>query len=339
MYLNHVPSEQIRPLPFRSIRANIKPGTEAEKLPSLKDVHQLHIALSTRPTPYPHTPPESASGSPTMQFEVSPQYSSCNLSPPAIITRQSNNNPPVKLPSFAELEGELEDMVRRAGRASTPVQTITSPLGRFRHSIHPQPHLVNHVFGPPDGYHSPPSSDYSSHSSYSPYGNYAQGGLEGYPSPPSDGENRHINQKYTTEEGDFIIYAWHDKKLKWQRIKQDFAAMFGRTPERTVQGLQAWYYRMNQRIPLWDKDGWLCFENEDDLEPKSVSIKCRERDSQDKPMEPLGLAQRYPERAMRYSWVDPDLKRKAQDWASKREMQFRERRERRKRKEQRRLKL
>lgn len=184
---------------------------------------------------------------------------------------------------------------------------------------------------------------------------------EGYPSPPPDGENRHINQKYTTEEGDFIIYAWHDKKLKWQRIKQDFAAMFGRTPERTVQGLQAWYYRMNQRIPLWDKDGWLTFENDEDLEPKHIGIKCRERDSQDRPMEPLGLAQRYPERAINYTWVDPDVKRKSRDWgkslpafcmlhttqrhmltfstAAKRMIQYRERRERRKRKEQRRLKL
>lgn len=132
-----------------------------------------------------------------------------------------------------------------------------------------------------------------------------------YPSPPPEGESRHINQKYTAEQGDFIIYAWHDRKIKWQRIKQEYAAMFGTTPERTVQGLQAWYYRMNQRIPVWDKDGWLRFENEDDLEPKHVSIKCR---GQDKPMEPLGLAQRYPERAMKYSWVDPELKRRAQDW-------------------------
>ncbi|KAG5913297.1 hypothetical protein E4U53_004916 [Claviceps sorghi] len=163
--------------------------------------------------------------------------------------------------------------------------------------------------------------------------------LDGYPSPPPDGENRHINQKYTTEEGDFIIYAWHDKKLKWQRIKQEFAARFGRTPERTVQGLQAWYYRMNQRIPLWDSEGWLIFEHEDDLEPKHISIKCRERDSQDKPMEPLGLAQRYPERAIHYSWVDPALKRKSQEWAAKREMQYQARRERRRAKEMRRLKL
>ncbi|KAJ4190012.1 hypothetical protein NW767_011356 [Fusarium falciforme] len=166
-----------------------------------------------------------------------------------------------------------------------------------------------------------------------------QTGMDCYPSPPPEGENRHINQKYTTEEGDFIIYAWHDKKMKWQRIKQEFAARFGRTPERTVQGLQAWYYRMNLRIPIWDQDGWLCFDNEDDLEPRHVSIKCRERDSQDKPMEPLGLAQRYPERAVNYAWVDPELKLKARDWAAKRALQYRERRERRRRKEQRRLKL
>lgn len=135
-----------------------------------------------------------------------------------------------------------------------------------------------------------------------------------YPSPPPEGENRHINQKYTTEQGDFIIYAWHDKKMKWQRIKQEFARRFGKTPERTVQGLQAWYYRMNQRIPIWDDDGWLIFENEDSLEPKQVSIKCRERDHQDKPNEPLGLAQRYPERAVNYDWVDPEIKLKARDW-------------------------
>ncbi|KAF4996894.1 hypothetical protein FGRMN_4215 [Fusarium graminum] len=165
-------------------------------------------------------------------------------------------------------------------------------------------------------------------------------GMSCYPSPPPDGgEGRHINQKYTTEEGDYIIYAWHDKKMKWLRIKQEFAARFGRTPERTVQGLQAWYYRMNQRIPVWDRDGYLIFDNEDDLEPQHVSIKCRERDSQDKPTEPLGIAQRYPERAIHYSWVDAETKFKARDWARKRATQYHQRRDRRRQKEQRRLKL
>lgn len=163
--------------------------------------------------------------------------------------------------------------------------------------------------------------------------------LDGYPSPPPDSEGRHINQKYTQEEGDFIIYAWHDRKLKWQRIKQEFADRFGRTPERTVQGLQAWYYRMNQRIPVWDRDGNLIFDNDDDLEPRHVSIKCRERDSQDRPMEPMGLAQRYPDRAVFYDWVDDETKMKCMDWAKKRLHQLRDRRERRRRKEQRRLKM
>ncbi|CAM1505540.1 Fc.00g111770.m01.CDS01 [Cosmosporella sp. VM-42] len=183
-------------------------------------------------------------------------------------------------------------------------------------------------------YHSSPDNYH--HGLSSPLQGY---GMDSYPSPPPEGENRHINQKYTTEQGDFIIYAWHDRKMKWQRIKQEFANMFGREPVRTVQGLQAWYYRMNQKIPIWDKDGWLCFDNEEDLEPKQISIKCRERDSHDKPMEPLGLAQRYPERAINYTWVDPELKHKARDWAAKRALQYHERRERRRKKEQRRMKL
>ena len=135
----------------------------------------------------------------------------------------------------------------------------------------------------------------------------------GYLSPPPESDQRHCNKKYTTEEGDFIIYAWHDKKQKWQSIKRDFGRIFGTKPERTIQGLQAWYYRMNQRIPVWDQDGWLIFNDEEDIEPRYISIKCRERDAVHK-SEPLGLAQRYPERAMHYPWVDPEVKRQARDW-------------------------
>lgn len=139
-------------------------------------------------------------------------------------------------------------------------------------------------------------------------------GLESPSSPCPDNEDRHINQKYSTEEGDFIIYAWHDKKMKWVRIQEEFAERFGTTPKRSVQGLQAWYYRMNQRVPVWNQDGWLQFENEDDLEPKHSVIKCREREGQGKNIEQLGLAQRYPERALHYSWVDHEIKLKARDW-------------------------
>ena len=285
-----------------------------------------------RPLVHPHTPPESLSGSPRIKPEskfptVSTRQrtpltclppgtgsfaSTAEYSPlPRLARLNTSSTSSIRLPSLEEFDQGVEAIARANGQ--TRPWTPPSPLPSLRRSslapAHPLPSIHSYT---------PQNEAYSSPAAYTPVSDsYMQGshlGLESYPSPPPDGENRHINQKYTTEEGDFIIYLWHDKKLKWQRIKQDFASMFGRTPERTVQGLQAWYYRMNQRIPLWDKDGWLIFENEEDLEPKHVSIKCRERDSQDKPMEPLGLAQRYPERAMAYSWVDSELKHKARDW-------------------------
>ncbi|OAA74149.1 hypothetical protein ISF_01050 [Cordyceps fumosorosea ARSEF 2679] len=288
---------------------------------------------------HPNTPPESVSGSPRIKFERSSLSSNTDCSPiPRLSSLGTRSISNVRLPSLDEFDQGVEALARAHGGQAPSWTPAASP--------HPSaacrpvlPQLLPSIQAYSSPMYSPQA--YSPQEAYSPY-NHADPFMhahEGYPSPPPDGENRHINQKYTTEEGDFIIYAWHDKKLKWQRIKQDFAAMFGRTPERTVQGLQAWYYRMNQRIPLWDKDGWLIFENDEDLEPKHISIKCRERDSQDRPMEPLGLAQRYPERAIKYSWVDPEVKRKSRDWAAKRIIQLRDRKERRKRKDQRRLKL
>ncbi|KAM0485947.1 hypothetical protein ACHAPX_000643 [Trichoderma viride] len=282
---------------------------------------------------HPQTPPDSTSGSPVVKHEGSFSSASSTVSrecsPVPRLTRlNSYTNPSVKLPSLEEFDQGVEAIARSYG--STRSWTPPSPLPTLRRgSILPQPLPSMLAFS----IHEPAYPNYAISSEFCP------SRMDGYPSPPPDNEGRHINQKYTTEEGDFIIYAWHDRKLKWQRIKQDFASMFGRTPERTVQGLQAWYYRMNQRIPLWDEDGWLIFDNDEDMEPKHISIKCRERDTQDRPMEPLGLAQRYPERAMHYSWVDPETKRKCRDWAAKRALQFRDRRERRKRKEQRRLKM
>lgn len=190
------------------------------------------------------------------------------------------------------------------------------------------------VFASPVDYHSFPPAPYS-----------YQHGHE-YPSPLSpEAEGRHINQKYTTEQGDYIIYAWHDKKMKWAAIKEEYASMFGKTPERTVQGLQAWYYRMNKEIPVWDDDGWLIFEHEDAVEPKCISIKRRQREvkcepctraqgtqklkkdqeglwreegCQCKQLGPLGLAERYPERLVHYNWVDNEFKRKARNWGKSR---------------------
>lgn len=133
-------------------------------------------------------------------------------------------------------------------------------------------------------------------------------------SPSPDNSGYHTNQQYTTEEGDFIIYARHDKRMKWSCIEEEFAVRFGHSPKRTVPGLQAWHYRINNRIPVWDKDGWLCFDKSDDLKPREASIKCRERDNLGRSMDYFGLAQRYPERAIYYPWVDQETKDRARDW-------------------------
>ncbi|KAF4984038.1 hypothetical protein FZEAL_696 [Fusarium zealandicum] len=315
--------------------------------------------------------------SPTNNIGVCPNYQEFAAIPRLQHVDYPLDNSPTRLPSLGEFDQGVEALVRRHGPVNFGAPPSPMPglprnpaaLQPLRSIAQSQPswftdrpmgdlavdypttrratitNLGQYAVALDDARQSiQSSSNYSNIFGYVGYSMsspslHAQGDMDCYPSPPPEGENRHINQKYTTEEGDFIIYAWHDKKMKWQRIKQEFATRFGRTPERTVQGLQAWYYRMNQRIPIWDQDGWLCFDNEDDLEPRHVSIKCRERDSQDKPMEPLGLAQRYPERAVNYAWVDTDLKVKSRDWAAKRALQYRERRERRRRKEQRRLKL
>ncbi|KAF5592222.1 hypothetical protein FPCIR_5770 [Fusarium pseudocircinatum] len=336
----------------------------ASRRHSAEDPSQTHTyQCSTQP----QTPPCSTSGSPRVKFE---EFTSLPRLHDAVSPQKNNV---VKLPSLGEFDEGVEALIRTHG----PVKTWTplSPLpGLSRNSMvlqpvrsitQPQPLWSFQTDDLPNDYPISSRGTNSGHNRYSLAVDHPQQLLQGnyrnpdtcygygtgspslqapsnahcYPSPPPDGEGRHINQKYTTEEGDYIIYAWHDKKMKWQRIKQEFAARFGTTPERTIQGLQAWYYRMNQRIPVWDQEGWLCFDNEDDLEPQHVSIKVRERDSQDKPMEPLGIAQRYPERAIHYSWVDAETKFKAQDWAAKRALQYRDRRERRRRKEQRRLKL
>ncbi|KAG6062016.1 hypothetical protein E4U32_002698 [Claviceps aff. humidiphila group G2b] len=147
-----------------------------------------------------------------------------------------------------------------------------------------------------------------------------------------DGENGHINEKYTTEQGDFIIYAVHDLALDWKQVEEEYAALFGTRPRRNRQGVQGWYYRSNYHIPVWDSDGRLIFNDENDPEPQHQTIKCRDavKDKR-KTRLGLGLGQRYPERAMKYHWVSPQLKRQWQDWALKRQAQYDTKKKRRRR--------
>lgn len=95
---------------------------------------------------------------------------------------------------------------------------------------------------------------------------------------------------------------------------KDYAREFGSKPIRTIQGLQAVYYRMNNNIPVWDRDGWLVYDDEDAEDPSKVSIKCRQKDQGQKAVVELGLAHRYPERAVTYRWVDPETKHHCREW-------------------------
>jgi len=328
--------------------------------PALSSRSLKHDAYLSVPT-LPQTPPDSTAGSPALKPYEFASFASSSpphspLAPvmePATASRKSSIE---SLPSIHEFDQKIQELISKHGPARSSTWTSvndTRPAVTLGQTPH-KPVQLKVVTSPVDynSFHGAPYPYQHSHEYVVPL------------SPEAEG--RHINQKYTTEQGDYIIYAWHDKKLKWAAIKEEFASMFGRTPERTVQGLQAWYYRMNKEIPVWDDDGWLIFEHEDAVEPKCVSIKRRQREvkcqscimaqgnnkmkkdadglwreegCQCKQLGPLGLAQRYPERLVHYPWVDPELKRKARNWAQKRTMQYNDRRERRKRKELRRVKL
>lgn len=218
----------------------------------------------------------------------------------------------IRLPSFDELNQEVEALARVHGCQACPFPPTTC---RYSDAAH---YSSLTIARPTISTDTPPEDDlptYSSQNAYSPNGDGDpfMHDYDGSPGPSPDGDNC---QRYTTEQGDFIIYALHDMKLKWQRIKDEFDILFGRTPDRTVQGLQAWYYRMNEHIPVWDEHGFLLFENENALEPKYISNKCREYDSREEFMNLYGLAQRYPERAIGYSWVDQEFKRRCRDWGT-----------------------
>ncbi|KAL4727850.1 hypothetical protein ACLX1H_004540 [Fusarium chlamydosporum] len=242
------------------------------------------------------TPPRSASGSPECKtegniksyritvmnhltkdiaFEFGVQDRASSPASSPVSLREDPS--PTRLPSLEEFDQGVQALAQADGRINDQGHMFRSPADYQR------------------GVREVPSTDFQR-------------------SPSPDNSGYHTNQQYTTEEGDFIIYARHDKRMKWSCIEEEFAVRFGHSPKRTVPGLQAWHYRINNRIPVWDKDGWLCFDKSDDLKPREASIKCRERDNLGRSMDYFGLAQRYPERAIYYPWVDQETKDRARDW-------------------------
>jgi hypothetical protein len=120
---------------------------------------------------------------------------------------------------------------------------------------------------------------------------------------------RYDDEPYTEEEGDYILYAYCDRRRAWKEIVEEFTSMFGEKRRRTLGSLQTHFYLMNQRIPEWDKQGFLKFDNEHDLKPKQFSCKSRKVN-----VKHLGLGERYPERAIHYKWVEEADKIRWKDW-------------------------
>ncbi|KAF4452178.1 hypothetical protein F53441_4917 [Fusarium austroafricanum] len=340
-------------------------------LPDLDFRADRHAANGpSQPCLQQQTPPASDIGSPDTKAEASDIDSQDAPGVQRLPYRATT--PPkgasMRLPSLEAFDRGVEALARFNGRTNDRSCSILLPspiplLAYKDGKSLPPPRLLWSPRGLPDDSPntersaSPPEGVTGlgiryfggSHGFYGSHGSYPYHAVErhlvshhGRPttsclrSPSPDDNYSHNNQQYTTEEGDFIIYARHDKKLKWSRVEQEFAAQFGHSPKRTVQGLQAWHYRMNNHIPVWDEHGWLCFDSEDGDKPRETSIKSRHLNSHGQPLESLGIAQRYPERAVNYTWVDPKTKMLAKDWAAKRALQF-EIRERRRRKQLRRV--
>ncbi|RGP63515.1 hypothetical protein FSPOR_8568 [Fusarium sporotrichioides] len=293
------------------------------------------------------TPPTSDIGSPDTKADES-DIDSQNV--PLVAKRPYRVTTPVngtsmRLPGLKEFDRGVEALARcnrrRGDRSPSILLPSPIPLAHTEGQPLPPPRLLWSPWNLPDERFSPERSasplgaatglgiSYlgGSHGCHDFYGNYSHHlagrhylSHHGLPtmsrlrSPSPDENYSHSNQQYSTEEGDFIIYARYDKKLKWARVEQEFAAQFGQHPKRTAQGLQAWHYRMNNHIPVWDQHGWLCFDSEDGEKPRQTSIKSRRLNGHGQPLEPLGIAQRYPERAVNYTWVDPETKMKAKDW-------------------------
>ena len=251
---------------------------------------------------------------------------------------QQPSSSPVKLPSLQEFDQGVQALVDTNSPLLNP---SPQSLPSFKAVFNPQlPSLQTYqapeeslpaaasspyVPAPPEHRAGYAPSFYSSSSLYhtprTPYTTLLPGYStpelspeELYPHAQPKQQNKHCNKKYTVEEGDFIIYLWHDKKLKWEQVQSEFARIFGSEPRRSTQGLQAWYYRMNAIIPCWDSQGYLIFENDDIVEPKTRQIKVRDKERGEVNAEPLGLAQRYPERGMAYSWVEHKDKIAMSDW-------------------------
>ncbi|KAG7137114.1 hypothetical protein HYQ45_005489 [Verticillium longisporum] len=124
--------------------------------------------------------------------------------------------------------------------------------------------------------------------------------------PPARGTR--CNVKYTIEQKDFIDY-WridrHDRETPWDDVNREYNAQF-KGPLRRNGGLQSAYYRENKKIPVTDAQGLLVFDEFGEVKTIELPV----RDAKARLIKSIGLLSTHPERAIHYSWVSKEHKRK-----------------------------
>ncbi|RYP04717.1 hypothetical protein DL764_004267 [Monosporascus ibericus] len=133
--------------------------------------------------------------------------------------------------------------------------------------------------------------------------------------PRSNPDEPHLNVKYMTEELDFIRYHRCDRPSKWDELTVSYNAKFHLRRRRL--GVQGGLYRQNDgQVPhLVDNGRRLDFLPNGHVTPSKTKI----RKQKDKRL--FGLVALFPERAMHYSWVDPESRQEAAKLAKEREIQ------------------
>ncbi|RYP92685.1 hypothetical protein DL770_001198 [Monosporascus sp. CRB-9-2] len=131
----------------------------------------------------------------------------------------------------------------------------------------------------------------------------------------SNPDEPHLNVKYITEELDFIRYHRCDRPSKWEELTASYNARFHL--RRGRQGVQGGLYRQNDgQVPhLVDNGRRLHFLPNGHVTPSKTKI----RHQKDKRL--FGLVALFPERAMHYSWVDPESRQEAAKLAKERVIQ------------------
>ncbi|RYP63376.1 hypothetical protein DL771_009312 [Monosporascus sp. 5C6A] len=138
---------------------------------------------------------------------------------------------------------------------------------------------------------------------------------QGVRKPRSNPDKPHLNVKYITEELDFIRYHRYDRRSNWKELTASYNAQFHLRREK--QGVQGGLYRQNDgQVPhLVDKGRRLHFLPNGHVTPSTTKI----RGQKDKRL--FRLVALFPERAMHYSWLDPESRKEAAELAKERVIQ------------------